>query len=151
MVFILSILLIFTLDIAIDGDASQSSEYGSRYKASVAIDGVTKTDRFCAHTLLESNPFWQLKFDALVEIFNIKITNVIAEWNRKRLNNFTIFIGNSSNTMTVCTANKDMSDFHTAEYECDDGPMVGKFFKIILNEVQVLVLCEVELIGAYYK
>ena len=149
--FILFVLLVFTLDIATEGDASQSSTYDPRYKASVAIDGVTKTDPFCAHTLMESNPFWLLKFDAIVQIFNIKVTNVKQEVNRKRLNNFTLFIGNSSNTVIVCTANKDMSDLRTAEYECDNGPMVGKLFKIILNQLQYLVLCEVELIGAYYK
>ena len=151
LLFIIFIILVFTLDIAIDGDASQSSRYDSRYKASVAIDGVTKTDPFCAHTLLERNPFWLLQFDALVEIFMIKITNVKEEVNRIRLNDFTLFIGNTSNTMFVCTANKDMSELQTAEYECDDGPMVGKFFKIILNQFQYLVLCEVELVGAYYK
>ena len=149
--FILFVLLVFTLDIATEGDASQSSTYDPKYKASVAIDGVTKTDPFFAHTQRESNPFWLLKFDAIVEIFNIKITIMKQGVNWKRLNNFTLFIRNFSNTMIVCTANKDMSDLRTAEYECDDGPMVGKFFKIILNQLQYLVLCEVELIGAYYK
>ena len=89
-----------------------------------------------------------ITFHKEMEIFNISITNRSDKW-KNRLNDFTIFIGKTLNDMNVCVANKDMSKLLTADYGCVGGPMIGKYFKIVLNKRQYLTLCEVKVIGAF--
>ena len=89
-----------------------------------------------------------ITFHKEMEIFKISITNR-SDKQKDRLNDFTIFIGKTLNDMNVCVANKDMSKLLTADYVCVGGPMIGKYFKIVLNKRQYLTLCEVKVIGAF--
>ena len=134
-----------TTDIVKEGTKSQSSSLSHHHKASTATDDNTGS---CSHTRQDQNPFWMITFDKEMEIFEISITNRIDHW-KNRLNDFTIFIGKTLNDMNICVANKDMSTLLTADYVCDDGPMIGKYFKIVLNKREFLTLCEVKVIGAF--
>ena len=134
-----------TTDIVKEGTRSQSSSLNNDFRAFKATDGNTDS---CSHTKQDQNPFWMITFDKEMEIFEISITNR-NDAQKDRLNDFTIFIGNTFNDMNVCVANKDMSTLLTADYVCVDGPMIGKYFKIVLNKKQYLTLCEVKVIGAF--
>ena len=134
-----------TTDIVNKGTKSQSSSISPNHIASKATDGNTGS---CTHTRQDQNPFWMIKFNKEMEIFEISITNRNDHY-KNRLNDFTIFIGKTLNDMNICVANKDMSTLLTADYVCDDGPMIGKYFKIVLNKRQFLTLCEVKVIGAF--
>ena len=97
----------------------------------------------CAITELEDNPFWMLTFSGNVEIFNFTLTQRTDAY-MFRLSDLTFFIGDS-----ICVSNQDMSTTITKSFTCDSGPMIGKYFKVVLNRRQHLTICEVVITGAY--
>ena len=67
----------FILDLASNGNTSQSSRYSDiLYGASNAIDGITE-DPYCSHTLNETNPFLQIDLATKAEVFEITVFNRI--------------------------------------------------------------------------
>ena len=93
----------YILDLALNGTASQSSEYGrDLIPASNGIDGDTKWPN-CSHTAKEMNSHLQIDLSKNAEIFEITIFNrVDQEVTKRRLKRFSISIGKTDTIWNMC-------------------------------------------------
>lgn len=132
------------LDLAKNGAASQTST-NPGYPASRVIDGVLAT---CSHTFERTvNSFIMLDSRKTAEVFQITIFNRIdSELVLSRLNNFSIFIGKTLDTLKTCVSNENMSSDSAKTFECH---FVGRYLKIQLHIAEWLHLCEVVVMGKY--
>ena len=132
------------LDLGRNGAASQTST-SPGYPASRAIDGVLAT---CSHTFERTvNSFIMFDLRKTAEIFQITIFNrVNSELVMSRLNDFSIFIGKTLDTLKTCVTNEDMSSDAAKTFECH---FVGRYVKIQLHIAEWLHLCEVVIMGKY--
>ncbi|XP_047454127.1 fucolectin-2-like [Mugil cephalus] len=127
------------------GKTTQSSTYGT-FSSDRAVDGIYSS---CAHTENKSNSWWTIDLLGLYEISCININN--TSHGNINLTNAHILIGNSSDgnfdQHNVCTTISDTTRGKNQTFECDNGPMSGRYVTVLLNTTSVVILCEVKIYG----
>ncbi|XP_047454179.1 lymphocyte antigen 75-like [Mugil cephalus] len=127
------------------GKTTQSSTYTDHF-SDKAVDG----DYYhCAHTQNKSNSWWTMDLLGLYEISCININNTVAE--NIDLTNAQILIGNSSDGNfkhhNVCTTISDSTNGKNLTFQCDNGPMSGRYVTVHLERTYFVILCEVKIYG----
>ena len=91
-------------NIALNKVATQSSDLGSPYVASVAVDGVKTGNTAFTSTQFEANPWWQVDLGSTQDIEQIIVHNTKRDADISRLDGFTISIlnanGSTASTLT---------------------------------------------------
>uniref|UniRef100_A0A670J4Y9 Fucolectin tachylectin-4 pentraxin-1 domain-containing protein n=1 Tax=Podarcis muralis TaxID=64176 RepID=A0A670J4Y9_PODMU len=85
-------------NVALAGEASQSSTYSSLGAAGNAIDGSTASNfnqGSCTHTNSENNPWWMVDLKAQYQVLRVTITNR-KDCCAQRLNGAEIRVGDSA-------------------------------------------------------
>ena len=137
----LPILFVSFIDIAPEGIASQPSTWNDdeQLSASKTIDGDRTT---FSHSKYAGGQYIVLEFKKTFKVYEISITNRLDS-NQFRLSDFTIYIGPSLESLNICVANQDMSNKRDEDFKCKNGPMVGKYFKIVLHSNNYLHIAEI--------
>ena len=130
------------VDTAREASTWQSSLYSDWY-SSRTIDG---NKRSCSHT--NDNRGWlTLTFQETINVYQITVTN--RPGFTERLNDFTLLIGDSSDSLNVCLANQDMSGIMEKDFICENSPMTGKLLKFDSHSNYGLSVCELEMYGEF--
>lgn len=139
----------FILDLASNGNTSQSSRYNDiLYGASNAIDGITE-DPYCSNTLNETNPFLQVDLATKAEVFEITVFNRIHKTESEiqlRLRNFSILVGESTEKFENCVSQENMSQDLSKTFKCH---LFGRFMKLQSHVHDYLNICEIMILGRY--
>ncbi|XP_063055656.1 uncharacterized protein LOC134449570 [Engraulis encrasicolus] len=136
-------------NVALKGKATQSSQFSRLTHAENAIDGGLDTEYLsgsCAHTRLQSDPWWRVDLMAVHRVESVTITNRedCCEW---RLDGAEILVGNSlennGNSNPVCAVVSSIPAGESITFQCNG--MEGRFVNIIRPGCfKFLSLCEVE-------
>ena len=143
------------VNLAVDGTATQSSDWSAQFPASNAISGVTsgvaRATGGLAHTKSEANPWWELDLGQSEQIDKIKIYNR-TDCCTDRTEDFHIFVSETpftSTNLAATIAQADVHNFHypdgisqhITDYEIDRR---GRYVRIQLAHTGFLQLGEVE-------
>ncbi|XP_062989740.1 uncharacterized protein LOC134403471 [Elgaria multicarinata webbii] len=138
-------------NVALSGEAFQSSTYNILGVARNAIDGSTSGefgDGSCSHTDSENNPWLIVDLKAEYRIFHVSITNR-KDCCEYRLNGAEIRIGNSTEaggtTNPRCATITSLGPGETHSFYCEGSQ--GQFVTINQPRGGYLTLCEVEVFG----
>ncbi|XP_060101276.1 uncharacterized protein LOC132576284 isoform X2 [Heteronotia binoei] len=139
------------LNVAIHGNALQSSTFNPLGIASNAIDGMT-TSEFsagsCTHTDTETHPWWIVDLKSEYRVIRVSITNR-EDCCAYRLNGAEIRIGNSpeaGGTLNPrCTVIESLGPGETQHFYCEN--MQGKYVTVNQPNGGTLTLCEVQVFG----
>ncbi|XP_061495357.1 uncharacterized protein LOC133390557 isoform X2 [Rhineura floridana] len=138
-------------NVALEGEAFQSSTYNKLGSAENAIDGSTSVDfmhRTCTHTEQEMNPWWAVDLKAEFNVSSVSITNR-EDCCAKRLDGAEIRIGNSfengGSTNPRCATITYLGAGETHNYDCKE--MKGQYVTVTIPDIQILTLCEVQVFG----
>ncbi|KPP58427.1 hypothetical protein Z043_123749 [Scleropages formosus] len=135
-------------DVALNGKATQSSQYDSLGSADNAIDGNTNVvygNASCSHTQFDLKPWWRVDLLNEYKVTTVTITNRgdCCAW---RINGAEIRIGNSlednGNENPRCAVITSISPGGTSTFECHG--MTGRYVSVVLPRPDFLSLCEVE-------
>ncbi|XP_047454180.1 uncharacterized protein LOC125016057 [Mugil cephalus] len=125
------------------GKTTQSSTFKT-LSSDKAVDGIYY---LCAHTREEPNSWWTIDLLGLYEISCININNTVAE--NIDLTNAQILIGNSSDGNfdhhKVCTTISVTTNGKNLTFQCDNGPMSGRYVTVHLERTFFVILCEVKI------
>ncbi|XP_074510956.1 uncharacterized protein LOC141779820 [Sebastes fasciatus] len=139
------------VNLALTGDASQSSTYSSGV-ASRAINGKKTclwNDGSLSHTNGDLNPWWRLDLRNTHKVFSVNITNR-ADAVPKRINGAEIRIGDDLGNHVSnprCALITSIPAGATVEFQCSGG-MDGRYVTIVVpGREEYLTLCEVEVYG----
>ncbi|XP_077791029.1 uncharacterized protein LOC114605560 [Podarcis muralis] len=139
------------LNVALEGEASQSSTYNQLGVAKNAIDGSTSTNymrRSCTHTDIELNPWWAVDLKGEFDVSSISITNR-EDCCADRLDGAEIRIGNSfengGSANPRCATITSLGAGETRNYNC--GGFKGQYVTLTIPGTQYLTLCEVQVFG----
>jgi hypothetical protein len=119
-----------------------------------AVDGHTNTDfkdNSCTHTEYENKPWWKVDLGKVHRIDSVQI------WNRgdccgSRLSNFEVRVGNNAGMWTVskkCGERWAIPEGEHKTIKCNER--VGQFVWVVLQERNVLTLCEVRVLTTFAK
>ncbi|KAG9328565.1 hypothetical protein JZ751_009629 [Albula glossodonta] len=136
-------------NVALQGEASQSSRFDGLTYARNAIDGNRDPSYHsgsCTHTKLQADPWWRLDLQSIHRVTSVTITNR-GDCCPERINGAEIRIGNSmennGNNNPVCAVVSTIPAGETVTYQCEG--MVGRYINIIRPGCfKFLTLCEVE-------
>uniref|UniRef100_R4GDI2 Fucolectin tachylectin-4 pentraxin-1 domain-containing protein n=2 Tax=Anolis carolinensis TaxID=28377 RepID=R4GDI2_ANOCA len=139
-------------NVAINGQASQSSSYNSLSSPAHAIDGSTASNYLlaqCTHTSKESNPWWMVDLRARFRVLSIVVTNR-GDCCEERIRGAEIRIGDSKDRGGTanprCAIITSLGLGETGKYECDE--MSGQYVTITIPQRNsYLSLCEVQVYG----
>ncbi|XP_053112213.1 uncharacterized protein LOC128327440 [Hemicordylus capensis] len=138
-------------NVAITGEALQSSTYNQLAGPGNAIDGLTSgefTQGSCTHTDYESNPWWIVDLKAQYRVFRVSISNR-KDCCGNRLNGAEIRIGNSAEnggiTNPRCAIIISLDPGETRSFYCEDSQ--GQFVTVNQPNGGILTLCEVQVFG----
>ncbi|XP_033017794.1 uncharacterized protein LOC117053767 isoform X2 [Lacerta agilis] len=138
-------------NVALKGEASQSSTYNRLGVAKNAIDGSTSTNfmrRSCTHTDREPNPWWAVDLKGEYDVSSISITNR-EDCCADRLDGAEIRIGNSfengGSANPRCATITSLGAGETRNYNC--GGFKGQYVTLTIPGTQYLTLCEVQVFG----
>ncbi|XP_048116968.1 uncharacterized protein LOC125305939 [Alosa alosa] len=136
-------------NVAVKGRATQSSQFSRLTHAENAIDGSLDAEYLsgsCAHTRLQSDPWWRVDLLAVHRVDSLTITNRedCCEW---RLDGAEILVGNSlennGNSNPVCAVVSSIPAGESITFQCHG--MEGRYVNIIRPGCfKFLSLCEVE-------
>ncbi|XP_068136063.1 uncharacterized protein [Hyperolius riggenbachi] len=142
----------FYTNVALSGEASQSSTYSKLSAANKAIDGNTDIDILsgtCACTDYDISPWWRvdLKRPYMISKVVIIVSPVLS---RGRLDGAGILIGNSlennGNNNPSCAVISSKQHNGTLTFLCNY--MDGQYVNIVISgKQQYLSLCEVQVFG----
>ncbi|KAI1885642.1 hypothetical protein AGOR_G00205930 [Albula goreensis] len=139
----------YSENVALQGEASQSSQFDGLTYARNAIDGnrdPSYDSGSCTHTKLQADPWWRLDLQSIHRVTSVTITNR-GDCCPERINGAEIRIGNSmennGNNNPVCAVVSTIPAGQTITYQCNG--MVGRYINIIRPGCfKFLTLCEVE-------
>ncbi|XP_075039882.1 uncharacterized protein LOC142099863 isoform X3 [Mixophyes fleayi] len=137
-------------NVAPQGIPSQSSFYGSKDSAKVAIDGSLSSNYMagdCTHTKKQLNPWWKLDLKSKHRVMYVAITNR-GDCCRERINGAELRIGNSATEGGIsnprCAVVFRMNYGETMSFNCKG--MEGRYMTITIpGEYQFLTVCEVQI------
>ncbi|CAI5785853.1 Hypothetical predicted protein [Podarcis lilfordi] len=138
-------------NVALTGEALQSSTYNPQGGAMNAIDGSlvgVYTEGSCTHTDYESNPWWTVDLQAQYQVVHVSITNR-EDCCAHRLNGAEIRVGDSTErggtTNPRCATISSLDAGETRSFYCEASK--GQFVTITLPRGGYLTLCEVQVFG----
>lgn len=138
-------------NVALNGEAFQSSTYNKLGFPQNAIDGSTAVDfmrRSCTHTEGEFNPWWTVNLKAEFNVTSVSVTNR-NDCCAGRLNRAEIRIGNSlekgGSTNPRCATITSIGAGETKNFDCEG--MRGQYVTVTIPGFQYLTLCEVQVFG----
>ncbi|XP_060135414.1 uncharacterized protein LOC118091141 [Zootoca vivipara] len=142
-------------NVALAGEASQSSNIHSLGAAGNAIDGSTSSDFIrgsCTHTHSERNPWWMVDLNAQYQVFRVSITNR-KDCCAHRLNGAEIRVGDSAErggtTNPRCATISSLGAGETGTFNCEASK--GQYVTVTLPRKEYLTLCEVQVFGQKIK
>ena len=94
----------------------------------------------------DTKPWWLVEFDAVMEFHHIKIYNR-DNCCRERLNDFSIYYGDSLDLHQTCVSHQNMSMILSKSFTCRECIVTGKYLKLKLHNNNTLHLGEVEIYG----
>nr|XP_060633183.1 uncharacterized protein LOC132776031 [Anolis sagrei ordinatus] len=139
-------------NVAINGQASQSTSYNSLSSPEHAIDGSTDSNFLlghCTHTKLSNNPWWMVDLRGRFRVLSIVVTNR-GDCCEERIKGAEIRIGDSKarggTSNPRCAIITSLGLGETGKYECDEMP--GQYVTITIPQrLEYLSLCEVQVYG----
>ncbi|XP_068089306.1 uncharacterized protein [Hyperolius riggenbachi] len=139
-------------NVALNGQASQSSSYNAVSSANKAIDGNLNSNFFsgsCACTNNDVSPWWRVDLLQPHKISKIVITNR-GDCCWDRLAGANILVGNSlensGNNNPSCAVISSIQNNGALTFQCND--MVGQYVNVVITgKQQYLQLCEVQVFG----
>ncbi|XP_040204337.1 uncharacterized protein LOC120936213 [Rana temporaria] len=138
-------------NLALQGQAAQSSSYSAINEAIKSIDGNTDSNFYksCSCTQPDLSPWWRVDLRAPYRISSVVITNR-GDCCGERLNGANILIGNSvennGNNNPRCAEITNIPNGATQTFQCNG--MVGQYVNIVLlGKREYLQLCEVQVFG----
>uniref|UniRef100_A0A670J2C1 Fucolectin tachylectin-4 pentraxin-1 domain-containing protein n=1 Tax=Podarcis muralis TaxID=64176 RepID=A0A670J2C1_PODMU len=138
-------------NVALAGEASQSSTYSSLGVAGNAIDGSTSSNfnqGSCTHTNSENNPWWMVDLKAQYQVLHVTITNR-KDCCAQRLNGAEIRVGDSAErggtTNPRCATIGSLGAGKTDSFNCEASK--GRYVTVTLPRKEYLTLCEVQVFG----
>uniref|UniRef100_A0A670J2A7 Fucolectin tachylectin-4 pentraxin-1 domain-containing protein n=1 Tax=Podarcis muralis TaxID=64176 RepID=A0A670J2A7_PODMU len=138
-------------NVALAGEASQSSTYSSLGAAGNAIDGSTASNfnqGSCTHTNSENNPWWMVDLKAQYQVLRVTITNR-KDCCAQRLNGAEIRVGDSAErggtTNPRCATIGSLGAGETDSFNCEASK--GRYVTVTLPRKEYLTLCEVQVFG----
>ncbi|KAM9450168.1 fucolectin-like [Clarias gariepinus] len=140
-----------SVDVALQGIATQSSTLTNAYPAKLAIDGNTASSLSygsCTHTNADYSPWWRVDLLAVYDIRTVIITNR-GDACANRINGAEIHIGNSlvnnGNNNPRCVVISSIPAGASVSYTCN---MMGRYVNVIIPNInQYHTLCEVQVYG----
>ncbi|XP_068089305.1 uncharacterized protein [Hyperolius riggenbachi] len=142
-------------NVALKGQAVQSSTYNTVSTANKAIDGNLDSNfasGTCACTIDDVSPWWRVDLLQPHKISKVVITNR-GDCCWDRLAGANILIGNSlennGNNNPSCAVISSIQNSSALTFQCND--MVGQYVNIVIfGQHQFLQLCEVQVFGVPY-
>lgn len=92
------------------------------------MDGNNST---FSHTKFEQNPWWRINFKKVIEIHYIVIRNRRdCCWDR--LNDFSIFYGDTADSLKTCVTHQNMSVIFDQTFTCGNCVVLASYFQVLL-------------------
>ncbi|KAE8599865.1 hypothetical protein XENTR_v10017370 [Xenopus tropicalis] len=140
------------VNVAVLGEATQSSTYRPEYSASNANDGDANTDmRYgsCSHTGNDNPAWWQLDLKKRYKVDKVVIVNR-GDCCGERLLGAQVRVGNTANLNNpLCGTVTDVSE-ETITVSCHR--MEGRYLTVVIpGREETLQLCEVEVYGQVFR
>ncbi|XP_077196910.1 uncharacterized protein LOC143838891 [Paroedura picta] len=139
------------VNVAIQGNALQSSTFSPLGIASNAIDGIIRgefSDGSCAHTDEETNPWWIVDLKSEYQVIRVSISNRV-DCCAYRLDGAEIRIGNSpeaGGTLNPrCAVIESLGLGETQSFYCENRQ--GRYVTVNQPNGGILTLCEVQVFG----
>ncbi|XP_029115887.1 fucolectin-3-like [Scleropages formosus] len=134
-------------NVALNGVATQSSDYTINNVATKAIDGNTNSifsQNSCSCTTYQTNPWWKVDLLRVFSVSSVTITNR-GDCCSDRINGAEIRIGNSwennGNNNPRCAVISSIPLGGSSTFSCNG--MRGRYVNVYLPRTDLLTICEV--------
>ena len=119
------------IDVLGIGNSSQSSTYKNlqSYLPSKALDGNNST---FSSTYYEQDPWWRISFKNVIEVHYIVIRNR-RDCCRERLNDFSIFYGDTADSLKMCVTHQNMRVVFDQTFTCGNCVVLASYLQVLLH------------------